>query len=93
MLVRSVLEEKEVDEQHVPFAGVTGVFDLSDLSEDRQLQVRSICSQEVFQEKPGRTDLVVHDIVFKGGASVRQLSYRILKRLLSALKEEAPRVS
>jgi len=58
MLVRSILEEEEVDEQYLPSEGVPVDFDLSHLSEDRQQQVRAICNLEVFQENPGRTDSV-----------------------------------
>lgn len=88
MLVRSILEEEEVDEQYLPSEGVPVDFDLSHLSEDRQQQVRAICNLEVFQQNPGRTDLVEHDIDLKEGAAVRLLSYRIPERLLTALKEE-----
>lgn len=78
MLVRSVLEEEDT-EQYLPLAGVTGEFDLSHISEDRQLQVRTICCRKVFQEKPGGTDLVEDNTVHKESASVRILSYRIPK--------------
>ncbi|KAK5925315.1 hypothetical protein CgunFtcFv8_017849 [Champsocephalus gunnari] len=68
--------------------GATVSHDLSHLSEDKQLQVRTICRSELFQENPGRTDIVEHDIVVREGASVRRLSYRIPERLLASLKKE-----
>ncbi|XP_034565107.1 uncharacterized protein LOC117830889 isoform X4 [Notolabrus celidotus] len=88
MLIRSVLEEEEVNEQYLPPSSDPVDHDLSHLSEDEQLQVRSICKSEVFQETPGRTNLVEHTIVVKEDASVRRLSYRIPERLLVALKKE-----
>ncbi|KAJ8277939.1 hypothetical protein GJAV_G00081910 [Gymnothorax javanicus] len=87
MLIREVLEE-EVEEQYLPPAGTPVDLDLSHLSEDKQLQVRSICNSEVFSENPGRTNIVEHDIVVREGASVRRLSYRIPERLLVSLKKE-----
>uniref|UniRef100_A0A8P4KK44 ribonuclease H n=1 Tax=Dicentrarchus labrax TaxID=13489 RepID=A0A8P4KK44_DICLA len=88
MLIRGVQEEEEVDEQYLPSAGAPGDHNLNHLSEDKQLQVREICNSEVFQENPGRTNIVEHDIVMKEGASVRRLSYRIPERLLASLKKE-----
>lgn len=71
MLARSVLEEELVDKQYLLPTGVPVNFNLSHLSQDRQLPVRSICSSQVFLKNPGRTDRVEHDIVLKEGASVR----------------------
>ncbi|XP_028437739.1 uncharacterized protein LOC114558153 [Perca flavescens] len=88
MLIRVVQEEEEVDEQYLPSAGVPVDHDLDHLSEDKQLQVRDICNSEVFQENPGRTNIVEHNIVVKEGASVRRLSYRIPERLLASLEKE-----
>ncbi|XDV30635.1 hypothetical protein PO909_033505 [Leuciscus waleckii] len=88
MLIRGVQEEEEVDEQYLPSVRVPGDHNLNHLSEEKQLQVREICSYEVFQENPGRTDIVELDIVVKEGASVRRLSYRIPERLLASLKKE-----
>lgn len=87
MLIRGVLEDEEVDKQYLPPAGASVDCDLSHLSEDKQLQVRSICNSKVFQENPGRTNIVEHDIVVREGASVRQMSYRIPERLLASLKK------
>lgn len=88
MLIRGVLEEEEVDEQYLPSAGASVDHDLSHLSDDKQCQVREICNSDVFQENPGRTNIVEHDIVIKEGASVRRLSYRIPERLLASLRKE-----
>lgn len=88
MLVRNILEEEEMEEQYLPSADVPVDFDLSHLSEDRQRQVRSILTLDVFQENPGRTELIKHDIALKDGASVKIMSYRIPERLLSALRKE-----
>ncbi|XP_042071507.1 uncharacterized protein LOC121812727 [Haplochromis burtoni] len=87
MLIRRVPEEDEADEQYLPPAGSLD-YDLSHLPEDKQQQVREMCKSAVFQENPGRTDIVEHDIVVREGASVRRLSYRIPERLLPSLKKE-----
>ena len=88
MLVKRVLEEEEGDEQYLPSSSPPVDFDLDHLPEDLQHQVRTICHHPVFQEEPGRTDIVEHDIVLKQGAAARRLSYRIPERLLSSLKDE-----
>lgn len=87
VMIRSVLEEEEVDEQYLPSAGASVDHDFSHLSDDEQRQVREICNSDVFQENPGRTNIVEHDIV-EEGASVRRLSYRIPEHLLSSLRKE-----
>lgn len=83
-----MLEEEEVDEQYLPPSGNPEGPHLSRLTEDQQLQVRSICNSEIFQETPGRTNVVEHDIVVRDGASVRRMSYRIPERLLVSLRKE-----
>lgn len=88
MLISGVLEEEKVDEQYLPPTGARVDLDLSHLAEDKQHKVRSVCTSEVFQGYPGRTDIVEHDIIVREGASVRRLSYRIPERLLTSLKNE-----
>uniref|UniRef100_A0A3B3HGA7 ribonuclease H n=1 Tax=Oryzias latipes TaxID=8090 RepID=A0A3B3HGA7_ORYLA len=87
LLIRGVQEEEDGEEQYLPVT--TSVdLDLSHLPQEKQLQVRALTNSKVFQENPGRTNIVSHDIVLKEGASVRRLSYRIPERLLIPLKEE-----
>lgn len=87
LLIRKVPEEEEVEGQYLP-ATASLDLDLSHLPEEKQSQVRTLCHSEIFQENPGRTNLVKHDIVLKEGALVRCLSYRIPERLLTSLKED-----
>ncbi|KAK7888647.1 hypothetical protein WMY93_024207 [Mugilogobius chulae] len=88
MLIREVAEEDEVEEQYLPAAGPVPKWDLKHLSHEQRLEVSSICKMNVFQDNPGRTDIVEHDICLKNGATVKRLSYRIPERLLSSLKKE-----
>lgn len=87
LLIRNVQEEEEMDEQYLPPV-ISRDLDLHHLSEERQSQVKMLCNSEVFQESPGRTNIVEHDIVLKDGAVVRRMSYRIPERLLVSLKKE-----
>jgi len=86
MLIRSVGDE-EVEEQYLPVPAPS-VPNLDHLTEVQQSQVRSLFIPEVFQENPGHTTLVEHDIVLKKDAPVRRLSYRIPERLLGPLEKE-----
>uniref|UniRef100_A0A3B5QTU2 ribonuclease H n=2 Tax=Xiphophorus maculatus TaxID=8083 RepID=A0A3B5QTU2_XIPMA len=86
-LIQDVTEEEEEDNQYLPKPSPQSL-DLDHLSEEKQAQVRNLCTPNMFQGNPGKTDLVQHDIVLKDGASVRRLSYRIPERLLVSLKEE-----
>lgn len=75
LLIRSVGDE-EMEEQYLPVP-VPSVPNLDHLTEAQQSQVRSLCIPDVFQENPGHTTLVEHDIVLKKDAPVRHRSYRI----------------
>ncbi|KAG5852333.1 hypothetical protein ANANG_G00061280 [Anguilla anguilla] len=87
LLIRSVGDEEEVEEQYLPIQPVSAL-DLSHLSPEQNSDIQRLCSPEVFQEKPGHTTLVEHDIVLREDACARRMSYRIPERLLVALKEE-----
>lgn len=87
LLIRSVKDEEEVEEQYFPIQN-SAVLNLDHLSESQQQQLQSLCHPELFQEKPGRTKLVEHDIVLKEDAIAKRLSYRVPERLLPALKKE-----
>lgn len=73
-------------EQYFPVQN-SAVLNLDHQSESQQLQIKSLCHPELFQEKPGRTKLVEHDIILNEGA-VPKRSYLIPERLLPALKKE-----
>ncbi len=87
LLIRRVPEDEEVVERYL-HAAASLDLDLSHLPEEKQLQVRTLCNSEIFQENPGKTNLVKHDIVLKERASVRRLTYRIPERLLTMLNKE-----
>lgn len=86
-LIQAVKEEEEADDQYLPLP-VSTELDVSHLSKDQQSQVQTLLYSETFQEYPGRTNLVEHDIVLKPDATVRRMSYRIPERLLVSLKKE-----
>ena len=71
LLIKRFPEDEEVEEQYLP-AAASLHLDLSHLPEGKQLYVRALCYSEIFQENPGRTNLVEHDIVLKEGASVTE---------------------
>ncbi|CAJ1064638.1 uncharacterized protein LOC120723181 [Xyrichtys novacula] len=82
-------EEKEVEEQFFPTspAGVSQV-EVAHLTPDQQKGVEALLDPELFQEKPGFTDLVQHSIHLKETAPSRKRSYRIPERLVPELKKE-----
>lgn len=61
-------EDEEHEEQYlpVPSASVPG---LDHLSERQRAEVMEICSGEVFQENPGYTTVITHDITLKEDAN------------------------
>lgn len=87
LLIQAVKEEEEVDDQYLP-SPVSTDLDLSHLSELQQSQVKPLINPDIFQEYPGYTNLVEHDIVLKPDATVKRMSYRIPERLLTSLKKE-----
>lgn len=60
---------------------------LDHLSEKLRIEVRGIWSS-VFQENPGYTTVITHDIAVKYGAAVKQMSYHIPVRFLEPLKND-----
>ncbi|KAK2908410.1 hypothetical protein Q8A73_009483 [Channa argus] len=92
LFIKSVQEEEEVDEQYLP-SSRTADRHLHLLSEEKQSKVRMLCTSDVFQENPGRTNMVEHDVILKDGPSVRRMSYRIPERLLVSLKKEVDLMS
>ena len=87
MLIRAVEEEEEGDDQCLP-SPAPAELNLSHLSTDQQKQVKALCNSQTFQEYPGRTTIVEHDIVLTEKADVKRMSYRIPQSLLSSLKKE-----
>ena len=63
-------------------------MDISHLEEDQQDQVKELLDPNLFQEKPGRTTAVEHDIILQPDASPQRRSYRVPERLVGALPEE-----
>ncbi|XP_035988756.1 uncharacterized protein LOC118561082 [Fundulus heteroclitus] len=87
LLIRSVEEEELVDDQYLP-SSAPMALDLGHLSAVQQNQVRALCHPDIFQEYPGRTNIIEHHITLKEGAQVKRMSYRIPERLLVSLKKE-----
>lgn len=77
MLVRGVQDKEGVDEQYFPPSEDLGGLDLGNHTETQQLQVRSICISEIFQETLGKTCIVEHDIAVRNDASEGRLYNKI----------------
>ncbi len=90
LLVRAVKKEEDQTDQFLP--PNTGDFqihlDLSHLSSEMQKQLLAIIPPGLFQDKPGFTSVVEHNITLKDPSPARQRMYRVPERLLPALKEE-----
>lgn len=88
LFIRAVREEEELEEQFFPVKPTPGAVDLSHLEKHQQDQMRALVHPELFQEKPGRTLVIEHDIILQPEASPQRKSYRVPERLVPALKEE-----
>ncbi|KAK7915896.1 hypothetical protein WMY93_011657 [Mugilogobius chulae] len=87
-LVRAVKDE-EVSEKFFPIpAAEPAAIDLSHLSPPQQDELKPLLNADLFQETPGFTSLVQHQIRLKQDAPKRQRSYRIPERLVPVLKKE-----
>lgn len=76
-----------MDDQYLPSLSSSNL-DLGHLSVDQQNQVRALCPSQVFQEYPGRTNMIELNIVLKDDAQIKRMSYRMPERLLISLKQE-----
>ena len=72
LLIRAVKEEENMDDQYLPSPALTEL-DLSHLSADQQNKVKSLCNPRIFQENPGRTDMIEHVVVLKDEAPVKRM--------------------
>ncbi len=88
LCVRVVREEEEPTEQYFPTSCTQQVVDVSHLEQPQRDQVMQLLDPELFQEKPGCTDLVLHDVIVRETTPARQKSYRIPERLVTVLKEK-----
>lgn len=71
---------------------MTSDLDLGHLTGEQRAQMKAVTKRDVFQEYPGRTDIVEHEIVLKPDAVVKRMSYRIPECLLGSLKKEVDRM-
>ncbi|KAK7939750.1 hypothetical protein WMY93_003076 [Mugilogobius chulae] len=89
-LVRAVKDE-EVSEKFFPIpAAEPAAIDLSHLSPSQQDELKPLLNADLFQETPGFTSLVQHQIRLKQDAPKRQRSYRIPERYLNAISNFDP---
>ncbi len=88
LCVRVVREEGEPTEQYFPTSCTQQAVDVFHLEQPQRDQVKQLLDPELFQEKPGRTDLVLHDVILREATPARQRSYRIPERLVMVLKDE-----
>lgn len=86
--MRTVAEEDEIVEGFIPLRLNVASLDLSHLYVCQQEELRAIIPPGLFQEKPGATDLVEHDIRLKESTPIRQRMYRIPQKLLPVLEKE-----
>ncbi|KAG1936368.1 gag-pol fusion protein [Pimephales promelas] len=88
LFVRVVGEEDEPTEQYFPTSFAQQAVDLSHLEQPQIDQIKQLVDPRLFQEKPGCTNLVRHDVILKEATPARQKSYRIPERLVTVLKDE-----
>lgn len=89
LLARKVEEEEESIEQYFPTVKDSMVLpELGHLTSEQQKNLRSLIPQGLFNERPGRTEVMKHDIWLLSPGPVRQTCCRIPARLISDLKKE-----
>ncbi|KAI4897404.1 hypothetical protein NFI96_005671 [Prochilodus magdalenae] len=88
MYVRAVGEEEESTEQYFPTSSSSQAVDILHLQPFQRQQLKELLDPGLFQERPGYTNMVHHDITLTESAPARKKSYRIPERLLPALKQE-----
>nr|XP_054594838.1 uncharacterized protein LOC129162695 [Nothobranchius furzeri] len=86
--VQKVEEEYEVERELPPVNDSPASLDLSHLSLTQQQELEAIIPPDLFQERPGTTDLVRHDIHLKSSTPIRQRMYRVPEKMLPVLRDE-----
>ena len=86
---RTVEEEEEPLEQYFPTAGGKSTYpSVTHLTAEQQEDLLTIVPRGLFQDRPGRTDVITHDIKLTSPGPVRQTATRVPARLIPALKQE-----
>lgn len=86
---RTVEQEEELAEQYFPTAGAESTYpSVTHLTPEQQEELRRITPQGLFQDKPGRTNVITHDIRLTSPGPIRQTATRAPARLIPALKQE-----
>ena len=88
LLVRAVKEEDDVEGEFTPTGHTTVLPDLSHLSVIKQQELEAIVPPDLFQERPGTTDLVNHDIHLRDNTPIGQRMCQIPERMVPVLMEE-----
>ncbi|KAG1955346.1 gag-pol fusion protein [Pimephales promelas] len=88
LLVRAVQEEDEVEEQFLPVGGSEYPLNLQHLTVEQKSQLQNCIPEQLFQDTPGKTDLVQHHIYLKDVKPIRQPVYRVPERLVPIMKQE-----
>ncbi|KAI3366502.1 hypothetical protein L3Q82_000474 [Scortum barcoo] len=89
MFVRRMVEEEDdIVGELAPASCNSKSLDLSHLSLTQQKDLQAIVPPDLFQERPGTTNLVEHDIRLKDCTPIRQRMYRIPQKLVPVLEEE-----
>ena len=88
LLVRAVAEEDDPSEQFFPSRAAPAELDYSHLTPEQRQELQAVIPEGLFQDQPGRTSLVEHDIRLKDSKPARPRMYRIPERLQPALQEE-----
>lgn len=86
---RNVEQEEELAEQYFPTAGGESLYpSFSHLTPQQQEDLLSVIPRGLFQDQPGRTDIITHDIQLTSPGPIRQTATRVPARLINVLKEE-----
>ncbi len=90
LMVRAVVEEEEELEMEPIRLSAEDPGPNSHLNEQQQQQLGEVRQSfpSLFQERPGCTKVVTHNIILKEEVPIRQKPYRVPERMVGKLKEE-----
>lgn len=89
-MVREVLEEDEETEMEPSRTEGCSHSPVGHLDEQQQHDLIQVQNNfpSLFQDRPGRTEVIEHNIILKDPTPIRQRPYRIPERMVQAMEEE-----
>ncbi|RXN24948.1 hypothetical protein ROHU_005997 [Labeo rohita] len=90
MMVKAVVEEDDETEMEPVRPPKEDAGDFHHLNNQQQQQLTEVVQSypSLFQERPSRTKILMHNIILKDSTPIRQKPYRVPERMVEQLKTE-----